>query len=75
MATFVMILQFILSVGLILAVTLQSSKGEGLGSIGGGAQLFFTPNRGIEAFLDKATTVLAVAFMFTSLLSAVLFLK
>lgn len=73
--TFLMILQFVISLGLILTVTLQSSKGEGLGSIGGGAQLFFTPNRGIEAFLNKATTVLAVAFMLTSLVTSILFLK
>lgn len=69
------ILQFVVSIALILVVTLQSSKGEGLGSIGGGAQLFFTPQRGWEAFLDKATTVLAVMFMLSSVLLAAFSLR
>ncbi len=35
---FLMIIQFIVCIALIGAVLLQESKGEGLGSIGGGGQ-------------------------------------
>ncbi|MGE5554593.1 MAG: preprotein translocase subunit SecG [Betaproteobacteria bacterium] len=67
MRTFLFVLQFLISVGLIVVVTAQSSKGEGLGSIGGGAQLFFAANKGMEAFLNRVTVWLAVAFMISSI--------
>ena len=66
--TILVIVQFLLSFALIAVVILQPSKGEGLGSIGGGGQLFFSKKKGLEAFLDKATTWVAVAFMLTSIL-------
>ncbi|MBP7868512.1 MAG: preprotein translocase subunit SecG, partial [Firmicutes bacterium] len=53
------ILEFVLSIALTIMVVLQQSKGEGLGVIGGGGQLFFTKNKGLEAFLEKATTWVA----------------
>jgi preprotein translocase subunit SecG len=62
------IIQFILALGLIAIVILQPSKGEGLGSIGGGSKLFFGKKKGYEAVLEKATTWVAVAFMVTSFL-------
>jgi preprotein translocase subunit SecG len=68
--TFLFILQFLISLGLIAVVTAQSSKGEGLGSIGGGAQLFFAANKGLEAFLNRITVWLAVAFMVSSIVVA-----
>jgi preprotein translocase subunit SecG len=68
--TFLFVMQFVVSIALIVVVTAQSSKGEGLGSIGGGAQLFFAANKGMEAFLNKVTTGLAVAFMISSVLAA-----
>lgn len=71
MVTFLMILQFLVSVALIAVVLLQRSKGEGLGSIGGGAQMFFNRAKGFEAVLEKATTVTAVLFMVLSVLLAV----
>ncbi|MGE5508077.1 MAG: preprotein translocase subunit SecG [Chitinophagales bacterium] len=71
MRTLLFILQFVISLGLIVVVTMQSSKGEGLGSIGGGAQLFFSANKGVEALLNKVTVWLAVAFMVSSILVAV----
>lgn len=67
MATLLLILQFLVSIGLITVVLLQRSKGEGLGSIGGGAQLFFEKARGIDRAMEKATTVLAVLFMVLSI--------
>jgi preprotein translocase subunit SecG len=65
--TFLFVVQFLISIALIVVVTAQSSKGEGLGSIGGGAQLFFAANKGMEAFLNKVTMWLAVAFMISSI--------
>jgi len=63
-----MVLQLIVSVSLIVAVVLQRSKGEGLGSIGGGSRLFHYQPKGWEAVLDKVTTGLAIGFMVLSVL-------
>ncbi len=68
MVTALMIIQFIISLGLIIAVVLQESKGEGLGSIGGGAQLFFGSVKGLDQTLEKATKYLAIAFMVMSMI-------
>ncbi len=70
METFMYVFQILVSLGLIAVVTVQSSKGEGLGSIGGGAQLFFNKEKGLDAVLTKATTILAIVFMLSSLLVA-----
>ncbi|MBO2521030.1 MAG: preprotein translocase subunit SecG [Clostridia bacterium] len=67
MTTLLLVLQFLVSLALITVVLLQRSKGEGLGSIGGGAQLFFEKVRGIDRAMEKATTVLAVLFMVLSI--------
>ncbi len=63
METVVMVLQFLVSLALIAVVLLQKSKGEGLGSIGGGAQMFFDKPTRLEATLEKATTTLAILFL------------
>lgn len=63
-----MVLQFIVSTGLIIIVAAQSSKGEGLGAIGGSSQLFSVKNRGFEALMDRLTTILAVSFLVLSVL-------
>lgn len=67
MVTALLILQFLVSLGLIVVVLLQRSKGEGLGSIGGGAQMFFDKARGLDLALERATTVFAVLFMVLSI--------
>ncbi len=69
-STILIVLEFVLSIALIVMVVLQQSKGEGLGVIGGGGQLFFTKNKGLEAFLEKATTWVAAAFLLVSVLFA-----
>lgn len=58
---------------LILAVLLQSSKGADLaGAFGGmGSQTAFGP-RGTATFLSKATVVLAILFMVTSITLGIL---
>ncbi|WP_324717308.1 preprotein translocase subunit SecG [Carboxydochorda subterranea] len=63
MRTFLFVLQLIVAVALTAVVILQPSKGEGLGSIGGGAQMFFRKAKGWELILERATAVLAVLFM------------
>ncbi len=72
MITFLMILQFLVSLFLILVVLLQKSKGEGLGSIGGGAQMFFDQAKGLDRTLEKATTYAAVVFMALSMVLALI---
>jgi preprotein translocase subunit SecG len=55
--------------GLIIVVLLQSSKGEGLaGAFGGGGLTGAVfGGRGAATFLSKATSILAVCFMITSI--------
>ncbi len=68
MTTLLMIIQFIVAISLIAAVLLQESKGEGLGSIGGGGRMFFGQTKGTEKVLEKATTYLAVGFLVLSVI-------
>lgn len=71
MAVFLMVVQLLVSIGLIAVVVMQKSKGEGLGSIGGGAQMFFDKSTGLDRVLEKATTYLAVAFMLLSVIISI----
>ncbi len=73
MGTFLMIIQFLVSIALIVVVVLQESKGEGLGSVGGGSTLFFAKRKGMEQVLETATTYLAVGFMILSVILAIWF--
>jgi preprotein translocase subunit SecG len=73
MRTALMVVQLILSVGLIVLVTLQPSKGEGMGSIGGSAKLFFGKNKGYEELLAKLTKIFAAIFFVSSLVLAIVF--
>ncbi len=41
-----MIIQFVVCIALIVAVLMQESKGEGLGSIGGGSRVFASRRKG-----------------------------
>lgn len=68
MVTALMVIQLLISLGLIIAVVLQESKGEGLGSIGGGAQMFFGNVKGLDRTLENITKYLAIAFMLMSLI-------
>mgnify|MGYP003798404127 CR=1 FL=1 len=68
--TVLMVIQFLVSVFLIFVVLLQQSVGEGLGSIGGGVQLF-DKAKGLDAGLEKATTIAAIAFMALSMILAI----
>lgn len=58
------------AVGIIILVLLHSPKGEGLGGLGGQAQLF-TSTKSAETSLNRITWVLTVIFMgLTVILSA-----
>jgi preprotein translocase subunit SecG len=59
---FLQILLMLIALALIVIIILQPSKGEGLGAIGSGGQMFFAKNKGFEKLLDKATMWLAIVF-------------
>lgn len=50
------------AVGLVILVLLHSPKGDGLGALGGQAQLF-TSTKSAETTLNRATWTLTVLFM------------
>lgn len=64
------VLLIIVSLGLVAVVLLQKGKSAGLsGAITGGAEHLFGKQkaRGLDLFLSRLTTVLAVAFIVLSL--------
>ena len=68
--TVVRIIHLILSLILIAVVLLQSGKAQRLsGAIAGGSETFFGKNKGrtIDAILEKWTSVVAIAFLVTSI--------
>jgi len=68
------VVHVILSIVLIAVVLLQSGKSAGLsGSIGGGAETFFGKNKAktLDGMLEKATAVVALLFIVTSLVLAI----
>lgn len=72
--TIITIIHVILSVILVAVVLLQSGKAAGLsGSIAGGAETFFGKNKAktLDGMLEKATAVVALLFIVTSLVLAI----
>lgn len=69
--TILKILMVIVGLAMIVVVMLQKSKGEGLGAIGGGAQLFFDKTKGFEKSLQRLTGILAAVFLVLTLLIAI----
>ncbi|BAU12447.1 hypothetical protein ycf47 [Leptolyngbya sp. NIES-3755] len=58
------------AVGIVILVLLHSPKGDGLGGLGGQAQLF-TSTKSAETTLNRATWLLTILFMgITVVLSA-----
>jgi preprotein translocase subunit SecG len=72
MTTFVLIIHIMVCFGLIGIVLLQSGKGAELGAAFGGSSQTLFGSRGAATFLNKMTTGVAVVFMVSSLLLAVL---
>lgn len=67
MKNILLIIQIVISVGLVSLILIQS-KGTGLGrTFGGGSQVSFS-RRGLEKFLYKLTFVLAGLFILVSIL-------
>jgi preprotein translocase subunit SecG len=67
------ILHFIIAIGVIVGVLLQSGKSAGLsGAIDGGATTFFGKSgKKMEDKISKATTAVAILFMINSLILAI----
>ncbi len=74
LSTIITIIHVILSVILVAVVLLQSGKSAGLsGSIAGGAETFFGKNKAktLDGMLEKATAVVAILFIVTSIVLAI----
>jgi preprotein translocase subunit SecG len=67
------ILHFIIAIGVIVGILLQSGKSAGLsGAIDGGATTFFGKSgKKMEDKISKATTAVAILFMINSLILAI----
>lgn len=74
MITFFQIVQIASGLLLILLVLLHSPKGDGMAAIGGAAQLF-SSQKGVEAGLNKLTTIVSIVFGVTCLLLGVGLIK
>lgn len=76
MITFFVVLHVVACVVLILMVLMQSGEAADLAGAfgGGGSKTAFGP-RGAESFLGQLTTVMAIIFMVTSLLLAILYTR
>lgn len=71
--TIITVVHVVLAIILVAVVLLQSGKSAGLsGSIGGGAETFFGKNKAktLDGMLEKLTAVLALLFIITSLVLA-----
>lgn len=74
MRTFLLIIQMLVSLGLIATVLLQSGKAAGMsGAIAGGAETFFGKKKGIDELLTKVSAGLAIAFLVLTLLISLVF--
>ena len=75
LTTVLSVIQVICCIAIIAVVMLQSGKSAGLsGSIGGGAETFFGKNKAgtLDGMFEKATAVVAVLFIVTSITLAIL---
>ncbi len=71
--TILMILEVLVSIGLITAILMQSGRASGLsGAIAGGAQALLGKKKGLDEFLGKVSMVLAAAFLIIAMLITVI---
>jgi protein translocase SecG subunit len=82
MLIFLSVLQILVSLGLIVAIMMQTTKSESSGASGGmgwgtiGGKSSSSLNRwGLEEHLGRITTWIAVGFLFVSLLTAIAWSK
>ncbi len=74
--TVLIIVQIIVTLGLIISVLMQQGNSYGLsGSIAGGAETFFGKNKGrtLDGMLKKLTKAMAVLFVVLSLVLTYLY--
>jgi len=70
------VLHFILAIGIIVAVLMQSGRSAGLsGAIAGGAETFFGKKKGLDDLLGKITAYLGIIFAVVSLTLFILMSK
>ncbi len=70
--TILLVAHTILVLFLIIMVLLQRTDSDGLSGLGGGGGNQFMTGRGTANFMTRTTTILAAAFMATSLILAVM---
>ena len=71
MSILIVLIHVIVCIALIMIVLLQTGKGADMGAaFGGGASQTLFGSTGASTFLSKATTVVAVIFMFTCFILA-----
>ena len=68
MNNLLILLQLIFAIGLIAAILLQT-QGAGLGNIFGGGGESYRSKRGAEKILFMTTIILAIGFIFASIIS------
>lgn len=74
--TIFLMVYFIVCVGLVIAVLLQTTKNEGLsGAIGGASKAVFKGKKGFEEVLQEYTNYLAVGFIALSLIMSFFLFK
>jgi len=67
--TILIILEVLVSLGLITTILMQSGRAAGIsGAIAGGAQSLLGKKKGIDEFLSKVSAGLATAFLVITLL-------
>lgn len=71
--TIVLILDMLVSLGLIATILLQSGRSAGMsGAIAGGAEALFGKKKGLDDFFNRVSAILAGIFIvFTLLLSVI----
>jgi len=69
----ILVVHVIVCAGLILIVLLEAGKGSGISGLfgGGGSDQLFSAPTGM-AFVKKVTVIMAISFMFTSLILTIL---
>ena len=73
MSILLIVLHVTVSIALVMIVLLQTGKGADMGAaFGGGSSQTLFGSTGASSFLSKATTVVAIVFMLTSLALAYL---
>jgi preprotein translocase subunit SecG len=71
--TILIILEVLVSIGLITSILMQSGRASGLsGSIAGGAQALLGKKKGLDEFLAKISMGLAAAFLVITMLIAII---